>query len=89
MLVFLGGQKSELVFLGFSWPGLCHCPTGRVSVSRESESVGSDRDRRGQYYLGVPGYPAAESSCSKGWETRWGCVGLALDSFKLSDHLNM
>lgn len=37
VLVFLGGQKSDLIFLGFSWPGLCHCPTGGVSVSRESE----------------------------------------------------
>lgn len=82
MLVFLGGQKSDLIFLGFSWPGLCHCPTGGVSVSREGESMGSDKYRSGQYQLGVPEYPAAESSCSKGWETRWVCVGLALDSFK-------
>lgn len=36
-------------FLGFSWPGLCHCPTGGVSVSREGESVGSARYRGGQY----------------------------------------
>lgn len=49
MLVFHGGQESDLIFLGFSLPALCHCPTGGVSVSREGESVGSDEYRSGQY----------------------------------------
>lgn len=70
-----------LVFLtaqqkGFRWPGSWE---DGLRWSAEVVSIS----------WGCQNTPEIESSCSKRCETQWSCVGLALLSFKWSDHLNM
>lgn len=49
VLVFHGGEKSDFLFLGFSLPGLYHCPTEGVSVTREVGALAQMKYKSGQY----------------------------------------
>ena len=49
VLVFHGGEKSDFLFWAFSLPGLYHCPTERVSMTREAGARAQMKYRSGQY----------------------------------------